>query len=154
MPKAATTAKERSPLPLFTRLPKGHRTIFVGDGGSKPLLQNGQYAVVDSADCKPRHGEVYAIKSLSGRAPYLMLVESSMCNIGRGPQRVWWMKEAAGWRRVGTTIDTDARRIPVFAGLSDGPYKTSYMQRKLLLGRVVGYAMSPLGRELKERRAA
>jgi hypothetical protein len=52
-------------LPLFTRLPKGHRTVFVDDDGSEPLLQKGQYAVIDGTDRKPRHGKVYAVASRS-----------------------------------------------------------------------------------------
>lgn len=142
-------ANERSSLPLFTRLPKGHRTVFVDDSASEPLLQNGQYAVIDITDRKPRHGKLYAIGSrstLDDASPHIRLVESGTCDIGRGKQRVWSMRDFRGWRQVGTTIGFDSRRIPVFAGLSDGPYETAYMQRKLLLGRVVGYAMSPLGR--------
>jgi hypothetical protein len=34
--------------------------------------------------------------------------------------------------------------IPVFAGLSDGPYRTEHLESKLI-GRVVGVAPSPLG---------
>jgi hypothetical protein len=34
--------------------------------------------------------------------------------------------------------------IPVFAGMSDGPYNPGHLKKKLL-GRVVGYAGAPLG---------
>jgi hypothetical protein len=34
--------------------------------------------------------------------------------------------------------------IPVFAGLSNGPYRTEHLESKLI-GRVVGVASSPLG---------
>ncbi len=157
MPKSAKAAEARQALPLFMSLPKGHRTVFVDDGGSEPFLQKGQYAVIDTADRKPRHRKLYAINSrspFSDAAPYVKAVESDMCDIGRGRQRVWWIKDAAGLRRVGTAVDTNSQRIPVFAGLSDGPYETSYIQRKLLLGRVVGYAMSPLGRPAAAKRRA
>ena len=154
MPKAATAANERSTVSLFTRLPKGHQTVCVDDATSEPFLQKGQYAVIDGSDRKPRHGEVYAIKSHSGRSPYLMLVESSICDIGRGPQRVWWMKAACGWRQVDTTVGPNLQRIPVFVGLSDGPYRAAHLTKKFLLGRVVGYAMSPLGKQLVGEEAA
>lgn len=144
-------------LPLFTHLPKGHRTIFVDDSASEPLLQNGQYAVINADDRKPRNGCLYAIANRSvftDAPPCLKLVESSRANIGRGLQRVWWLKDFAGWRQLGTTDHpySPGSRIPVFAGLSDGPYETAYMQRKLLLGRVVGRAMSPLGKSAAHRR--
>jgi hypothetical protein len=154
MPKAATAAKKWPTLSLFTRLPKGHQTVCVNDATSEPLLQKGQYAVIDGADRRPRHGEIFAIKSLSGRSPYLMLVESSICNIGRGPQRVWWMKAACGWRQVDTTVGPNSQRVPVFVGLSDGPYRAGHLTKKLLLGRVIGYAMSSLGKPLVGEGAA
>jgi hypothetical protein len=51
----------------------------------------------------------------------------------------------AGFRRTNETVFGG---IPVFAGLSDGPYKPRHLRKKLL-GRVVGYAEAALGRLLQ-----
>jgi hypothetical protein len=53
----------------------------------------------------------------------------------------WWASGLAGFRRTNETVFGG---IPVFAGLSDGPYKPRHLRKKLL-GRVVGYAEAALG---------
>jgi hypothetical protein len=53
---------------------------------------------------------------------------------------VWWVRDLAGFRQVGS----GSWGIPEFAGLSDGPYKAHHLQAKLL-GRVVGFAETSLG---------
>jgi hypothetical protein len=55
---------------------------------------------------------------------------------------VWWLGDLAGWRRTSTNING----IPIFAGLSDGPYDAAkqYLQTQFI-GRVVGYAANSFG---------
>jgi hypothetical protein len=55
-------------------------------------------------------------------------------------QLVWWATALAGFRATGETMFGS---VPVFAGLSDGPYNARHLKKKLL-GRVVGYAEAPL----------
>ena len=54
-----------------------------------------------------------------------------------GPESpVWWLSDLAGFRQTG-----DMSGVPLFAGLSDGPYDAAeqYLQTRFI-GRVVGYA--------------
>jgi hypothetical protein len=52
--------------------------------------------------------------------------------------------DLAGFRQVETMVDLRLGSIPVFIGLSDGPYNPKALRRKLL-GRVVGYSETALG---------
>jgi hypothetical protein len=61
---------------------------------------------------------------------------------------VWWVRDLAGWRQVETMADERCGSIPVFAGLSDGPYRAQALRRRLL-GRLVGYSETALGDLLK-----
>ena len=54
---------------------------------------------------------------------------------------MWFVGDLRGYRQ---TSEVAFDSIPVFAGLSDGPYRTEHLQSKLI-GRVVGVAFSPLG---------
>jgi hypothetical protein len=56
-------------------------------------------------------------------------------------QLIWWVGDLAGFRR---TDETAIGGVPVFAGLSDGPYSARHLKKKLL-GHVVGYALAALG---------
>ena len=61
------------------------------------------------------------------------------------PEKVWWLQDLAGWRQEGTY----GPGIPIFAGLSDGPMKKKGL-KKMIAGRIIGYAESDLGDELEQ----
>jgi hypothetical protein len=65
MLQTPSTAPFRA-LTLYERLPKNCEAILVEDDDSAPHLKHGEYAVIDRGDCKPQHGELYAIKWLDG----------------------------------------------------------------------------------------
>ena len=60
---------------------------------------------------------------------------------GAAPSLVSWIGDLRGFRQ---TDEVMFGNVPVFTGLSDGPYRTEHLQSKLI-GRVVGVAFSPLG---------
>jgi hypothetical protein len=131
-------------LTTFECLEPHHRTFLVREDGSAPHLFVGEYAVIDIVDREPQHGELYVVQHNSGqRRREIVQAKSSYCNItGPGAEEslVWWLCDLRGFRQT----DEKLGGIPVFAGLSDGPYETAGLKPKLL-GRVVGVAHSALG---------
>jgi len=117
----------------------------VTDDSSEPHLNRGEYAVIDCLDRELQHGEVYLVQSASGyRRRRLAVARSSYCTIS-GPEAekslVWWLNDLQGWRNTGKRV----HGIPLFAGLSDGPYRADNLQCRLV-GRVLGYAEKSLGK--------
>jgi hypothetical protein len=131
-------------LTAFDSLPPKHRTLLVPDNDSAPHLQVSEYAVIDTTDRELQKGELYVIQYESGER-WCRIVQIRADHIESYPggrrQMVWWVGALAGFRR---TTETMSGGIPVFAGLSDGPYNSRHLKKKLL-GRVVGYANAPLG---------
>ena len=97
------------------------------------------------ASCELQHGELYLIKHRGGpRRRRIVQIKADRLNItgpGAPKSLVWWVGDLAGFRQSG---DSTLGGIPVFHGLSDGPYQTLDMQSRLI-GRVVGVATKPLG---------
>jgi hypothetical protein len=58
----------------------------------------------------------------------------------RSTRSGWWAGDLAGLRQTNEKVFG----IPVFLGMSDGPYTPGHLKEKLL-GRVVGYAETALG---------
>jgi hypothetical protein len=145
------THVERQPdlraLIRYDSLPEGHCTFLVEDDASAPHLRRGEYAVVDVGDRELQNGEVYVTQSSGGRRwRDIRQLTSSYCDIGRGGDTlVWWLGDLRGFYKTGEIAPGG---VPIFGGLSDGPYETEGMQPKLL-GRVIGYAIKPLGRLLE-----
>jgi hypothetical protein len=151
MPKANRSSSiPASPQPiraltLFETLPDGHRTFRVLDDASAPHLKEREFAVIDTTDREPQHGELFVIEHPGGsRSRHVVQVKAGMCQIkSAGPESpVWWLGHLAGFRRVG-----DIEGIPLFAGLSDGPYDAAepYLEKQFL-GRVIGYASNSFGK--------
>lgn len=133
-------------LTLFKSLgDPNHKTFLVRDGGSAPHLRRGEYAVIDTADRDLQSGELYVIQHGSGeRRRAISQAKSDYLNItgpGADDSLVWWMRDLRGFRKTDETVHGG---VPVFAGLSDGPYETEALQSRLV-GRVIGVAFTPLG---------
>jgi len=133
-------------LTLYDSLPPGHATFLVTGDSSEPHLKPGEYAVIDQFDRELQHGEVYLIQYHSGRRRrHLLVARSSYCNItGPGAEEslVWWLNDLRGWRNTGK----QAHGVPLFAGLTDGPFRGEELQQRHLAGRVVGVALTSLGK--------
>jgi hypothetical protein len=131
-------------LTAFDVLPPEHKTFRVSDGDSAPHLKINEFAVIDTTDRELQKGEIYLIQYESGERNR-RIVQIRTGYISSYPSGrevlVWWATALAGFRATGETMFGG---IPVFAGLSDGPYNARYLKKKLL-GRVVGYAQAPLG---------
>jgi hypothetical protein len=140
-------SSELRALTVFDLLPAKHVSFLVNKDGAEPHLREGEYAVVDTTDREPQHGELYVIQYEGHeRRRHLVQVRSAWLNItgpGAKPSQVWWCGDLRGYRK------TDERMLgcPVYAGLSDGPYRTEHLQSKLI-GRVVGVAFTALGNQL------
>jgi hypothetical protein len=120
-------------LTIFESLPPGHNTLLIADDASAPHLKVGEYAVIDMTDREPQAGELFVIQYDSGdRRRHIVQIRSTPSG--------WWASDLAGYRQT----DEKLYGIPVFAGMSDGPYTPSLLKKKLL-GRVVGYAETALG---------
>ena len=134
-------------LTLFDNLSVGHGTFLVTDDGSEPHLKRGEYAVVNTVDREVQHGELYVVQSESGpRRRWLAHARKSMTNItgpNAKPSLVWWLGDLRGYRET----DEPYLGVPIFSGLSDGPYETEHLQSKLV-GRVVGFAFKSLGQRI------
>ena len=145
--RKSSTAEAFRALIQYSKLPRGHKTFQVSDDGSAPHLGEHEFAVIDTTDRKPQHGELYLIQYESGRRNrHIVLVRSSMSQITPPPspkQQVWWACDLAGFRRVGDVSGKNGG-IPTFTGLSDGPYLAAHLSAKLI-GRVVGFAATALG---------
>jgi hypothetical protein len=142
---ASTSHQPLRALIEFASLSAGHRTFLIRESGSAPHLKIGEYAVIDQLDRELQHGEVYLIQGTSGeRRRRLAQATSSYCNItGPGAEEtlVWWLKDLRGMHDTGQRLDG----IPLFAGLSDGPYRAEDLQRQIA-GRVVGFAHKSFGK--------
>jgi hypothetical protein len=141
--KAFQHQPEIRALTIYESLPPGYCTFRVKGDGSAPHLCQNEYAVIDTLDRDIQHGELYVIQHEGGRrSRWLAQARVDYLNItgpGAEDSLVWWMGDLRGFRRTDESFDG----IPVFAGMSDGPYITEHLQSKLI-GRVVGVAFSPL----------
>jgi hypothetical protein len=126
-------------LTIFESLPCGHNTLLISDDASAPHLKAGEYAVIDTLDRELQAGELYLIQYSNGRHVVQIRTGQITTDSGRR-QLVWWASDLAGYRQT----DEKFFGIPVFAGMSDGPYAPGQLKKKLL-GRVVGYAETALG---------
>jgi hypothetical protein len=146
--KPAAVPSELRALTRFDQLPNHCGTFHVADAGSEPHLHIGEYAVVDVLDTEPQHGELYILQNQGGcRRRWLCCiredqgVKNGSYRIGNDPSvQYWWAGDLRGFRQTSERV---AGSIPVFAGLSDGPYSTEHLRSKLV-GRVVGYAVVPM----------
>lgn len=147
-PAATIAQKPVRALTLIERLSHGCMTFLVPDAASSPHLRPGEYAVVDLSDRTPQHGELFLIQSNCGeRKRYIQQATRTWMAISSSglPEKVWWLCDLAGWRQEGA----DCTGIPIFAGMSDGPMKKKGL-KKMVAGRIIGYAESDLGNELDQ----
>jgi hypothetical protein len=133
-------------LTLFGVLPPEHVTFGVQEDGADPHLREGEFAVIDTTDRAAQHGELYVIQYDGlDRPRKLVQLRAAQLNItGRGaePSLCWWVSDLRGFRRKGDYGGGgNYGGIPEYTGLSDGPYTTEDLERKLI-GRVVGYSVT------------
>src|SRR5262245_33857216 len=129
----------------YDALPPGCATFLVSDGTCGPHLGRGEFAVVDMSDQRPQHGELFLIRSKAPMMKETRRVRQLRAAMERtnlaGPDEeslCWWI------RPMRMTRDGEINGIPVFQGLSEGPYHDEHIPARLI-GRVIGYASTDLG---------
>lgn len=144
---AAATGLPMQTLPTVTEIAPGYIAHKVDDNRATPLLSEGDYVVVDTADTMPVPGGMFLVEWSNGRRS-LMSTRPTACEIKRdengrsyynmrkdGPDTVWYfdpliaprsMEEIQEWIKAGRMM-----------GTSDGPYDLDHMRSKIV-GRLVG----------------
>ena len=112
-------------LQQFTDLPPGHVTV-PAEEGSEPHLHRDEFAVIDTSDHEPVHGELYCI-----RAERFDGVRFRIRQMVRD-RDVNWCEGGPG---IGWYIRLANREV---MSLSDGPLRTDHARSKIF-GRVVGF---------------
>ena len=106
----------------FKRLPVDHKTFKVTRDGAEPHLNVGEFAVVDTTDREPQHGELYLIQ-WSGGSREIVHVKWRHQNVkapGRSnfePALVWYVGDLRGFRKIANASIGGSK---VFVGTSDG----------------------------------
>jgi hypothetical protein len=150
------TKKPTSELRALTqlkKLPPNGGSFAVLNDGSEPHLRKGEYAIVDLSDRELQHGELYLVQWNSGTRG-IKQARSAMLNVtgpGAADSLVWFVADLCGFRKTRETAEYCGQQVPIFAGLSDGPYETEDLKSKLL-GRIVGYSVRSLGNLIKPER--
>jgi hypothetical protein len=141
--KRSAPQGELRALTLFDALPDHHSTFLVDDDGSEPHLRRNEYAVVDTTDRSPAHGELYLVQFSKEGQRHIKQLKADQIHFDDNdePSLAWWVTDLRGLRQTKERIDG----MPIFAGLSEGPYEGDGIS-SVLIGRIVGYAHSPLGR--------
>jgi len=140
--RVSQLSKSLETLPLITKLQPEHRTYAVADEDCVPFLQEGDYAVVDINLRQPEDGGVYLIQFQgSDRPRYIKSLRTEMMRVGNAKRKtlVWWITTPRGLYQTKDSVNG----IPVFAGVSDGPYYQSDLEKKIV-GRVVGYTLNSI----------
>jgi len=116
-------------LPLVDQLRPDEILVMVGDDHNAPHLRIGEFAVIDTTDTTPQHGELFAMQYSRGM-PVIMEVIWVFGKAGS----LWRNSEKAPWLCAQLSRKTS----------SDGPHSEQTFQ-VACMGRVVGiYAAAPM----------
>ena len=138
--KAEPAVQELRALTMFADVPPRHISFPVANQYAMPHLKPGEFAIVDTTDRAPQHGELYVIEYSHPLGPYRQIVQVRNCRKGVCGRPRWMVGDLV---RLKTAKEIDralAARVPLRC--SDGPYETDYLTTKLV-GRIVG-VLSPL----------
>lgn len=132
---------------VYDELPEGCIALEVADDSQSPHLNQGEFAVVDTNDREPMHGEMFAIR-WSGEKIGLIEARLRLGRYGTGPNGemqddcLWW----GTWRAAIMSL-AGAPNVPCPWG--DGPYREHHFREKLI-GRVVGIYQPDFRLQLRE----
>jgi len=121
-------------LTMFDHVPAGCRLQLVVDDDSAPHLRVGEFAVIDTGDTDPQHGEVYLVRWSNGRKS----IEQIIAKRHRFQDRAF----IGFWTRclnfepytsaTGNTLCVSHRST------MDGPREANEI-KKAIVGRVIGF---------------
>jgi len=81
--KAVVAAQELRALTMFADVPPQHITFPVANQYAMPHLKPGEFAIVDTTDRTPQHGELYVIEYSRGSlGTYREIVQVRRCRAG------------------------------------------------------------------------
>jgi hypothetical protein len=123
-------------LTLLDAVPAGCILHLVADDDSAPHLRAGEFAIVDTTDTEPQHGEVYLVRwSHGGPSLRQLLARSHTCD---GQSYVGFWTRCLNFEPY-REDRTQAGRIRLIShrSMADGPRLADVIQ-KSLIGRVVG----------------
>ncbi|MFC7700929.1 hypothetical protein ACFQX9_30135 [Bradyrhizobium sp. GCM10028915] len=130
-------------LMVFDQVPASCILQLVGNSESAPHLRPGEFAVVDTSDTDPQHGELYLIRWMSGGTDIVQAFCRPGFNSEIGHYIGWWTRSLRR-RDYDQEVAKAARAAAPGAILSiprgcmvDGPRREEQF-RQALVGRVVG----------------
>ncbi|WP_311274809.1 hypothetical protein [Methylobacterium sp. WCS2018Hpa-22] len=140
MTASPVITQELRALLVYDALPNGCIAKPVKDGGLAPHLHPGEFAIVDTTDCDPVHGELYFVAWM-GRAAANGSEDGDLAQAYRrelnSDGTAWWV----GSMRRQISAEDRARAIANHDwsafGWSNGPYKEGALERQIR-GRVIG----------------
>jgi hypothetical protein len=129
-------------LTRFDRLLPNHASFLIDDDASEPHLRRSEYAIIDKTDRSPTHGELYLIQFSDHGRKYVKQLKADQVHFANNaePCLAWWVDDLRGFRPTNEMV----HGVPVFAGLSEGPYEGDEIS-SIIIGRVVGYSVTSLG---------
>lgn len=140
MSASPVITQEVRALLVYDALPAGCIVKPVKDGGLAPHLRPGEFAIVDTTDCDPIHGELFFVAWMGRQAAD----GSENGDLAQAYRRelnsdgsAWWV----GSIRRQMSAEDRARAIEAHdwsaLGWSNGPYKDGVLERQIR-GRVIG----------------
>lgn len=141
MSASPVVTQELRALLVYDALPAGCIAKPVKDGGLAPHLRPGEFAIVDTTDCDPTHGELYFVAWMGSCAADGSeagdLAQAYRRDLNRDGT-AWWV---GSMQRPKPSAEAVARAIAVgdysAFGWSNGPYKDGVLERQIR-GRVIG----------------
>ena len=126
-------------LPTLAELPPGCIAQPVTDDASWPHLMPGEFAIVDTADRTPVHGELFVIRyadprSETGHVAHIVEIHRRPSRDEPGGHR-WWAAPYVRPRSVDELAEWIEEGRPLI--LSQGPFAPGGLEGKLT-GRIVG----------------
>lgn len=122
MKQSPVPQPELRALDVLDVVPAGCMAVRDLDGFCEPHIRAGEFAIADTADREPKHGELFLLRWSNGRMSILQ-AKLIRCDIGDGPQPTWWVCPMPDARKMAT---------------SDGPYRDAERLKDKIVGRIVG----------------
>jgi hypothetical protein len=129
-------------LTMYDHIPAGCFLQPVTNDDSAPHIRAGEFAVIDTTDTVPQHGEVYLIRWLSGKTSIVQLMSRPFNHPEQGMLVGWWTR-CLNFEPYDAAL-AEARRkapgaIPFIShrSMADGPRPADVIQQALI-GRVIG----------------
>jgi hypothetical protein len=118
---------------MFDHVPDGCILQLVADDDSAPHLRAGEFAIVDTVDTDPQHGEVYLVHWASGRTSIQQVIVRR--------HRLGDEMSTGYWTRC-LNFEPYSGAAPSHRSMMDGPRAADAI-KTALIGRVIGFYFAP-----------